>query len=184
MNPYIFRNYDIRGIVDKDLDVEKVEAIGKGYGTFLTRRKIHEIVVGRDSRLSGRDYTEAFIRGVVSCGIDVIYLGEVMTQMVYYGQYRFQTNGAAMITASHNPWNFNGFKLAIAFSQTTGPEEVQEIKELIEKDAYFVSEEIGKITTADIKEDYMRDILKRIRLKRKFKVVMDCLLYTSDVWEC
>jgi len=78
-----------------------------------------------------------------------------------------------MITASHNPYNFNGFKLAVGFSKTTEMEEVQEIRSYTEKENFFQAEEPGKITTADIKEDYFKDVLKRIRLKRKFKIVAD-----------
>src|SRR3972149_7204284 len=173
VNPFIFRNYDIRGIVDKDLNFDIVEAIARAYGTFLRKRKIKQIVVGIDCRLSGEEYEKAFIQGVTSCGIDVIDLGLVMTQMVYYGQYRFQTNGAAMITASHNPWNYNGFKLAIGYSQTTGPEEVQELKNLVESEEFYKSERLGTVTNADIKEDYIHDVLKRVELKRKYKIVMD-----------
>src|SRR3989338_6257555 len=117
VNPFIFRNYDIRGMVVPDLNVEIIEAIGKAYGTFLYRRKIRQAVVGRDCRLSGEEFQPAFIRGLTSTGVDVIDLGMVMTQMMYYGQYRFQANGGAMMTASHNPYNFNGFKLAISFSK-------------------------------------------------------------------
>ena len=113
INPNVFRNYDIRGIVDKDLDAEKVEAIGKAYGTFLQRRKIRHAVVGCDCRLSGDEYKTAMIGGMRSAGINVIDLGVIMTQMMYYAQYRFQTNGGAMITASHNPANYNGMKLAL-----------------------------------------------------------------------
>lgn len=173
INPLIFRNYDIRGVVDKDLDPFKVEAIGKAYGTFLRRRKIRQIVVGRDCRLSGEKFKKSFVKGVISCGIDIIDLGHVMTQMVYYGQYKFQTNGGCMITASHNPWNYNGFKLAIGFSQTTGPKDVQEIRSYVEKDKYFKSDEIGKVTSADIKEDYFHDVLKRVQINKKFKLVID-----------
>lgn len=173
INPFIFRCYDIRGIVDQDLDAEKIEAIGKAYGTFLHRRKIRQAVVGRDCRLSGEEYKTAFIRGLISTGVDVIDLGMIMTQMMYYGQYRFQTNGGAMITASHNPYNFNGFKLGVGFSKTTEMEEVQEIKNYVDTDNYIKAEAPGKITRADIKEDYFNDVLKRIRLKKKFKVVVD-----------
>lgn len=173
INPFIFRSYDIRGIVDKDLDVKNIEAIGQSYGTFLNRRKIRQAVVGRDCRLSGKEFKLAFVRGLTSAGIDVIDLGMIMTQMMYYGQYRFQANGGAMITASHNPYNFNGFKLAVGFSKTTEVEEVLEIKNYIETDNFFKAETVGKITEANIKEDYFNDVLKRIRLKKKFKVVVD-----------
>ncbi|HEX9008284.1 MAG TPA: phosphomannomutase, partial [Patescibacteria group bacterium] len=108
INPLIFRNYDIRGIVDKDLNIEVVEAIGKAYGSFLRKRKIRQMVCGRDCRLSGEAYQKAFMKGVISTGVDIIDLGLIMTQMMYFAQYRFQTNGGAILTASHNPWNFNG----------------------------------------------------------------------------
>ena len=103
VNKEIFRMYEIRGIVDEDITPEIVEAIGKAYGTFLHRRKIRQAVVGRDCRLSGEVFQKAYMKGLLSTGVNIIDIGMVMTQMVYYGQYMFQTNGATMITASHNP---------------------------------------------------------------------------------
>ena len=173
INPYIFRNYDIRGIAGEDLDEEKVEAIGKAYGTFLRRRKIRQAVVGRDCRLSGKAWQEAFTKGLTSVGINIIDLGLIMTQMMYYAQYRFQSNGGAMITASHNPSKYNGFKLAIGFSKTTEEDEVQEIRKTTENDAYYKSKEKGSIIKYDVREDYFNDTLKRISLKKKLKVVCD-----------
>ena len=178
INPWIFRNYDIRGIVDKDLDAKKVEAIGKAYGTFLRRRKIRQAVVGRDCRLSGREFQKAFTNGLRTTGVDIIDLGMVMTQMVYYGQYHFSTNGCAMITASHNPYNFNGFKLGVGFSRTTQFEEVDEIREYVEKENFYKSRERGKVTKADIKEDYFNDVLKRVRIKMKAM----CTCYCNMDW--
>src|SRR3989344_8910158 len=172
VNPFIFRNYDIRGVAGEDLDADKVEAIGKAYGTFLQRRKIRQAVVGRDCRLSGEEYARAFIRGLAQTGVDAIDLGMVMTQMVYFGQYRFQTNGGGMITASHNPWNFNGFKLATGYSRTTETEEVEEIRKITEEENFFKSDKEGKIFKLQgalrdqFIEDYSRDVLKRVRLKK------------------
>jgi phosphomannomutase/phosphoglucomutase len=182
INPLIFRNYDIRGVVDVDLDDEKIEAIGKAYGTFLRRRKIRQMVCGRDCRLTGEAYQKAFTKGVVTTGVDVIDIGLVMTQMMYFAQYRFQTNGGAIMTASHNPKNFNGFKLAIGYSQTTGPEEVQEIRKIVEGDNYFISDVVGKVTKADIREDYINDVLKRVDIKHKFKVVVDTHCGTTGLY--
>lgn len=182
INPLIFRNYDIRGIVDVDLNEEIVNAVGKAYGTFLHRRKIKQMVCGRDCRLSGEQYQKAFIDGVVSTGVDVIDIGLVMTQMVYFAQYRFQTNGGAMLTASHNPWNFNGFKLAVGFSQTTGPDEVQELLKCVENDQYFVSDKSGNYSKADVKDDYINDVLKRVDLKKSFKVVVDSHCGTTGIY--
>src|SRR3989338_7763342 len=156
INPFIFRSYDIRGIVDQDLDVEKIEAIGKAYGTFLNRRKIRQAVVGRDCRLSGEEFKPAFINDLISAGVDVIDLGIIMTQMMYYSQYRFQANGGAMITASHNPYNFNGFKLATGYSQTTMIPEVQEIRSIVENDSYYKSDSVGRTERVN-KEEFIED---------------------------
>ncbi|KKT39943.1 hypothetical protein A3K29_03840 [Candidatus Collierbacteria bacterium RIFOXYB2_FULL_46_14] len=182
ISPLIFRNYDIRGVVDVDLDKLKVEALGKAYGTFLVRRKIGQMVCGRDCRLSGPKFQKAFMNGVLSTGVDIIDLGLIMTQMMYFGQYRFQTNGGAILTASHNPKNFNGFKLGVGYSQTTGPEDVQELRRYVENDEYFIAAERGKISKAAIKEDYILDVLKRVRLKRSFRVVVDSHCGTTGIY--
>ena len=176
INPFVFRNYDIRGIVDKDLDPEKINALGKAFGTFLRRRKILHAVVGHDNRLSGEEYKKAFVSGLLDMGVSVIDLGLIMTQMMYYAQYRYQANGGAMITASHNPWNFNGFKLGIGYSQTTGIPEVQEIRQITIDENYYQSDFKGTVEQVNREqfiEDYSRDVLKRVRLKKKFKVVVD-----------
>lgn len=182
INPLIFRNYDIRGVVDVDLDEEKIEALGKAYGTFLRRRKIRQMVCGRDCRLSGEAFQNAFTVGVLSTGVDVIDLGLIMTQMMYFAQYHFRTKGGVMLTASHNPWNYNGFKLATDYSQTTGPEEVRELKDLVDTGKYFVSDKPGKVTSADVKEAYIADLLKRVILKKKFKVVIDSHCGTTGLY--
>ncbi len=182
INPWIFRNYDIRGVVGEDLDEEKVEAIGKAYGTLLRRSKIRQAVMGRDCRLSGEKFQAAFTQGLAAMGVDIIDLGMIMTQMMYYGQYRFQTNGGVMITASHNPYNFNGFKLGIGFSQTTGPKEVQEIRRTVEEENYYRSKETGTVTRKDITEDYYEDVLKRVRLEKGFRVVVDARHGTTGMY--
>jgi phosphomannomutase/phosphoglucomutase len=182
INPLIFRNYDIRGVVDVDLNVENVEALGKAYGSLLRRRKIKQMVCGRDCRLSGPEFQKAFMKGVISTGVDIIDLGLILTQMMYYGQYRFQTNGGAILTASHNPRNFNGFKLGVGYSQTTGPEEVQELRKYVETENYFVSSKKGKISKANIKEDYINDVLKRIDIKKQYRVVVDSHCGTTGIY--
>lgn len=174
INPLIFRNYDIRGKVDEDLDETKVEALGKAYGTLLHELDIsEEIPVGADCRLSSPAFVKAFIRGVNSTGIDVVDIGEVMTQMVYFAQYHFKARGGAMITASHNPKNYNGFKMAINYSLTTGPEEVQRIRKIVEEDSYYQPGKQGKVRQANIREEYIEDVLKRIKLDKKFKIILD-----------
>jgi len=182
INPNVFRNYDIRGIVDKDLDDAKVEAIGKGYGTFLRRRKIRQAVVGCDCRLTGLAYKTAMIKGMRSMGISVIDLGIIMTQMMYYAQYRYQTNGGIMITASHNPANYNGMKVAVGYSKTTDAKDVQEIRKIIDEDNYFPSSEQGGYEEKNVTKDYQNDVLKRVALKKKFKVAVDSGCGTTGLY--
>ena len=173
INPFVFRNYDIRGEAGKDFDVKKMEAIGKAFGTFLRRRKIRQAVVGRDCRLSGKEYLPAFTKGLLSTGVDIIDLGMIMTQMMYYAQYRYQTNGGAIMTASHNPWNFNGFKLGIGYSETTMEDDVQEIREYVEKENFLRAMKPGKVTKKNVRADYINDLHKRLEIKNKFKIVVD-----------
>lgn len=188
INPYIFRDYDVRGIADVDLDPERVEAIGKAYGTFLRRRKIRQAVVGRDCRISGEAYEKALLRGMIATGIDVIDVGMVMTQMLYFAQYRFQTNGGVMITASHNPWNFNGFKFATGYSRTTEKEEVLELRRTVENESFSVPTSPGSVTTLEgavrgqFIEDYANDVLKRVKVKKGFKVVLDAGMGTTGAF--
>ncbi|HEY4525476.1 MAG TPA: phosphomannomutase/phosphoglucomutase [Candidatus Paceibacterota bacterium] len=185
INPFIFRDYDIRGIAGVDLDAAKVEALGKAYGTFLQKRKIRQAVVGHDCRLSGEEYQNAFIKGLVATGVDVIDLGVIMTQMMYFAQYRFQANGGVMITASHNPWNFNGFKLAIGYSRTTERDEVQEVRETTGTENFFKPEKPGSVWKLEGKErdafvkDYGHDVIKRVRINKKFRVVLDAGMGTT-----
>lgn len=182
INPNIFRNYDIRGEVDRDLDIERIEEIGKAYGTFLQKRKIRHAVVGCDCRISSPAYKTATIKGMCSVGINIIDLGMIMTQMMYYAQYRYQTNGGVMITASHNPVKYNGMKLAIGYSQTTGYEDIQEIRKTIEQENYFQPNEKGDYEKKDVTKDYFNDLLKRITLTKKFKVIIDTGCGTAGMY--
>ena len=173
LNPHIFRGYDIRAIVGQDLNMAQAEALGKGYGTYLYQRKIKQAIVGRDNRLSGEEINLAFIKGLTSTGVGVVDIGMVMIQMVYAGQYYYQTNGAVMITASHNPSQYNGFKLANGFSKTMVREDLHVLQEIVEKESFYIAPRPGKVVQRDVKEHYYQDVLKRIHIKRKLKVVID-----------
>jgi len=182
INPYIFRGYDLRGVVDKDLDKDVIELIGKGYGSFLRKRKIRHAVLGYDCRLTGEEYAKAMIKGMTSMGINVINLGMVMTQMMYYAQYRYQTKGGVMITASHNPWNYNGMKLATGYSETTCKDEMIELKNIVIERDFYKEDVIGEVEKRDVTEDYYNDLLKKIILKKKLKVVVDATCSTSGIF--
>src|SRR3989338_4535101 len=103
INPHMFRGYDLRGVVDQDLNPEIVEHIGKAFGTYLARHNTHTAVVGYDSRATGPEYTAQVIKGLRWAGIDVIEIGMIMVGMFYWAQYHFKSKGGVMVTASHNP---------------------------------------------------------------------------------
>lgn len=171
INPEIFRGYDIRGIVDKDLTPEVVEKIARGYASFLAKRRIKHVVLGYDCRLSSEEFKDVMISGLTSSGIHVINIGLSLVQMMYWSQYHFKTNGGIFISASHNPKEFNGMKMAVGFSNTMVTDEIQELRQITEKEKFVEGE--GSVTEADIKDDYFLDILKRVDIKKRFKVVVD-----------
>ena len=171
VEPTIFRGYDIRGIVDKDLNPDVYYTLGRAYATFLSQRRVRECTVGRDNRLSSAEYSQAFIRGLNEGGIDTIDLGMCLTQMVYFSSYEFKTKGSAMITASHNSGEFNGLKLGVGYSDTMITEEIQEMKALVEKGQ--LSEGSGKHKEHDIFPAYQSEILKYFNLRKKWKVLVD-----------
>ena len=118
INPEMFRAYDLRGLVDKDLNPEIVEAIGKAYGTYLKRLGIMKAVVGRDCRATSEDYADALLRGFSWAGIDCVDIGLNLVGTFYWSQYYLDIKAGAFVTASHNPPEYNGFKFANDFSET------------------------------------------------------------------
>ncbi len=111
VNPQIFRAYDIRGVVDKDLNEDILYQIGKGYGTFMRRQNLKTVSIGGDARLSTPAYKKAFIKGLQETGINVIDIGIVATPVLYFSIWKLKTDGGVMITASHNPAQWNALKL-------------------------------------------------------------------------
>jgi len=107
MNPQIFREYDIRGVVDKDLTPEIVETLGKAFGSYIQDFQGKEII-----RLSSKLYRDALISGIVSTGCSVLDIGEVPSPVFYFSLINYEKDGGMMITASHNPPEFNGFKIS------------------------------------------------------------------------
>lgn len=173
VNPNIFRAYDLRGLVGTDLNSEIVETIGKAYGTFLKRHGIYKALVGRDCRATSEEYSDALIRGFSWAGIDTIDIGLNLVGTFYWAQYHLDIKGGAFVTASHNPPEFNGFKLAIDFSETLVSDGMQELLRMVQEDDYELGAEPGKIEKRDIREAYFADIIDRVPIKKHFKVVVD-----------
>ncbi len=173
VNPNIFRGYDLRGLVDVDLSPELAEHLGRAYGTYLTRRNIRSAVVGRDCRASSPAYSEALIRGLCQAGVDVTDIGMLMVGMFYWSQYALKREAGAYVSASHNPPEFNGFKFANGYSETLVTDGMIELRRLVEEEDYDLAETSAESRTQDIRADYYADILGRLPIGKKFKVLVD-----------
>jgi len=171
LNQYIFREYDIRGKVSDDFPPEVVEALGKGFGTYIKRGGGQEIALSGDVRLTTPELMEQFKTGVLSTGVDVINIGILPTPANYYSMFSLGVAGAVQITGSHNPPEFNGFKLSRDKKAVFG-EAIQEIRVIIEKEDYETGE--GSEASYDILTKYKRMIASKIDIKKRMKVVMDC----------
>lgn len=170
---HIFRGYDLRGVSGKDLSPDIMEILGKAYATFLYRRQINEAVVGRDNRLTSEDYSKAFVKGLRSLGINVVDIGLSLAQILYFAQYRFLSKGGGYISASHNPKEYNGLKLAVGFSDTMITEEIQELREIAQGSRFNGHRRTGSYRQEDVFPSYKADLKKRLPLDCGLKVVID-----------
>ncbi len=171
ISPFIFREYDIRGVVGKDLTDEVANLLGKGIGTYLVRHGVKRITVGGDVRLSTEQLRKHLMEGLRSTGINVVNLGQVPTPVQYFSMHRIpDVQGGVMITGSHNPPEFNGFKITMNNAPVFGPM-IQEIRELIEKGDFEKGN--GGYEEQEIIEDYISYIKQNIKLERPVKVVLD-----------
>jgi len=171
VNPRIFRQYDVRGVVNEDLTDEVVEKLGRGYGTYMVHLGSRKVSVAHDARVSSPRFRDALIEGILSTGVDVVDIGMVPTPTLYFSLFHLDVQGGVMITGSHNPPEFNGFKLAVGHATLYGPE-IQKIREIIETAEY--SEGEGSLTQQDVKPAYVTTLKERIgRFDRELKVVVD-----------
>lgn len=182
VNPYIFRGYDLRGLVGADLSQGLAEHLGKAYGTYLKRRGITELVVSRDARATGPEYSIALIRGLTWAGANVVDIGMNLVGTFYWSQYYLNRKGGVYISASHNPPEYNGFKFANDFSETLVSDGMQELRRMVEQEDYEKGERIGSVAVRDIREAYFKDIVERLPLSKKFKVVVDASCSTAGAF--
>jgi len=163
----IFRAYDIRGVFGRDLTVEVAKDIGRAFGTVVGGGTI---AVGRDIRLSGEKLAGALIEGILSSGVDVLDVGVVPTPLLYYTVYTHNTSGGVMITGSHNPPEYNGFKFMRGHDTLHG-EQILSLEKIIEGGAFASGE--GKLTKIDVADDYINHVKENIKLDKKIKAVVD-----------
>ena len=170
INPQIFREYDIRGIVGTDLTPASVTSIGKAIGTYISRGNGKKMILGRDVRSSSVEFCNILSKALNSTGCNVIDIGMVPTPVLYFALHHFNADGGVMITGSHNPPEFNGFKISQGFHSLYG-EKVQELKRLIEVNDF----EVGTGTTQQqpVLAEYMEKICSILEIPRKIKVVVD-----------
>ena len=170
MKNHIFREYDIRGIVGKDLDDSFAYDLGRAYGTLVKKKYGNVVTVGGDVRLSTADLQKNIISGLASTGMRVIDVGRVPTPAQYFSIFHHNADAGIMITGSHNPPDYNGFKMTSKEGSVFGPE-IQELKEIISSGSY----ETGNGTTEkyDILPAYIERVLAGMDFPRRKKIVLD-----------
>ena len=168
----MFREYDLRGRESEDeLNDESMYYIGLGFGTFLRKRNLTEVVVGHDARGTSVSFMESAIKGLLESGINVVEIGTATTPMSYWAQYFLKVKGLLMVTASHNPVGWNGVKLGTDLSYTLLTDELQEVYDIITKEEFVKG--TGTIRKVEILEEYMKDLLSKASITKKFKVLVN-----------
>jgi phosphomannomutase/phosphoglucomutase len=171
VNPRIFRQYDVRGTVGEDLTAEVVRQLGLGYGAYMVDRGASKVSVGYDARPSSPGFRDALVDGIASTGLDVVDIGMVPTPTLYFSLFHLNVDGGVMITGSHNPPEFNGFKVALGRTTLYG-EEIQDVRRIIEMGKYPQGQ--GTLSEQDIKPIYRQTLKRRIGpFERAVRVVVD-----------
>ncbi|MDP9349485.1 MAG: phosphomannomutase/phosphoglucomutase [Gemmatimonadota bacterium] len=174
VKPHIFRQYDIRGVVGPDVTTEVAEQIGRAFATLAIRRlgkKNPTLSLGRDNRLTSHDLAAAVRRGMVAAGAQVIDVGLVPTPVHSFSVAYLRLDGGLQVTGSHNPPQYNGFKMTLTGLSIYG-DSIQEIRRMIQESDYESGE--GAVEERDVMDEYVRYITGRFQIGRKLKVVVDC----------
>jgi len=170
MNVSIFREYDVRGLVEKDLTPELVVKLGRAVGTYAASHGVTTMTLGRDCRLSSDALGEAIKEGLLSTGLDVIDIGTCATPILYFSVRHLKTGGGVMVTGSHNPPEFNGFKICVGPDTIYGGE-IQKLREIIESGAFRSGS--GRSSSVDITVAYLDYIHANVKVRPGLRVVLD-----------
>lgn len=163
--------YDIRGVYGEDLTDEIALLIGKGLGTYLQEKDVSKIAVGRDNRTSGEKVAKNFIDGLLSTGVNVTYFDYVLNPHIYFSWYAMDFNAGVIVTASHNPSKYNGFKFSLNKKPMLG-DDYQNILKICQSNNFKIGQ--GKIENGEIWTKYKENILKTVNLGKKLKIAIDC----------
>jgi phosphomannomutase len=171
VNPSIFKAYDIRGVVPSTLTEEVAYHLGHAFGTHAATHGETVVAVGRDGRLSGPALSQALIRGLVDVGVQVIDIGAVTTPMLYFAASTLCASGI-QVTGSHNPKDYNGFKMVLGGRAIYG-DEIQSLRTIMQNETWVLKSG-GSVKQVDVTADYQARIVTDIRLHRPMKIVVDC----------
>ncbi len=166
----IFREYDIRGIADAQLPSDGIALLGHAIGSFLHRKGARKVMVGRDARLSGPRLRDALVEGLLNSGVDVVDLGMVPTPVLYYSVQHFGAQGGVMITGSHNPSEYNGFKTMFGHGTIHGADILELYRIVSERDFEMG---VGTLTEADAVTPYVDELAASFNFSRRVKAVFD-----------
>ncbi|MBN1277245.1 MAG: phosphomannomutase/phosphoglucomutase [Deltaproteobacteria bacterium] len=171
MKPHIFREYDIRGIYPDELMMQNVNRLGRAIGTYYLERRAARISIGRDCRMSSPHLSEWLIQSLIETGIDVVDIGMVPTPLLYFSLHELDVDGGVQITGSHNPPEFNGFKICLGNTSIHG-EEIQKIRRIAESGDF--KHGMGKIAKADLSGAYVDYLVNNVKTGQfRRKVVVD-----------
>jgi phosphomannomutase / phosphoglucomutase len=172
VDPGIFRAYDIRGIVGQTLNVEVAELIGQAIGTVMQEEDLNDIVVGRDGRLSGPELVDGLIAGLRRAGRNVVDIGMAPTPVAYFAAYHLRTGSCVAVTGSHNPPDYNGFKIVVG-GQTLSGDAITDLYNRINENRLYAGKTHGDLQQREVAADYIRRIADDVQLDRPLKVVVD-----------
>lgn len=185
----IFRGYDIRGIYPTEVNREVARLIGLGFATLMKNQGETKIIVGHDNRKSYSELYEGLSEGILATGMNIIDIGFCVTPMTYFARELLSNKASIMITASHNPKEYNGFKICGLGRDTIYGEEIQDLRKFIEKGEFASSDTLGTVEKKDISGDYTKYITDKVKLgDRKLKVAIDCgngvgSLFAEEIFE-
>ncbi|SVA96558.1 uncharacterized protein METZ01_LOCUS149412, partial [marine metagenome] len=171
MNPNIFRKYDIRGIVETDFTPDIVTDLGRAFGTFIRRSGSSRISISGDVRPTTPRLIDNFSQGLLETGITVFYMGIVPTPANYFSMFHLNVDGSVQITGSHNPPEYNGFKISYKRGAFYG-NQLQELKKMIKSRDFIKG--TGTIEEVDILSPYLKMLKNKINIEKPLKAVIDC----------
>src|SRR5438552_5934388 len=171
LNPHVFRAYDVRGVVGRDINPDVFRQVGRAYGTLIRRKAGRRVAVGQDNRASSETLKAGFVEGVRAAGVDVVDVGVVPTPILYFAAAHWKLDGGANITGSHNPIAYNGVKMVHGGAAPLTEEEIQLLRTLAERGD--LEQGHGTLDARSPRDDYLTTLGGMISLARRLTVVVD-----------